>query len=367
MHTILRGPRAVASALLVVLAVVAAACSGGGVDVAEDEPTTTSTTSTSTTTTTTTEPEGPPSPLTGEALDDESILDAPAIVVKISNNNTVQDSWAGIERADVVIEERIEARATRFAAIFHSDLPDRVGPIRSGRTSDLDLLTNLGAPILVYSGANTTVTGQLRGLERDDLVTLVVDRATNVDLVRDDSLGRPDNLFSDLGEILEKYRDDAGTATPLFAAGFDADAPSGGESGDGATVDGADSVAFVWDGEGSYVRVQNGEIHETADGEPFAFANVVVYETVYRRSTIDPDSVDADTVGEGAVHILRDGRRYSGTWSRAANTDPFLFTDADGNEIALTPGSTWVTLAPAGSYGFEVDDETAALLTEADG
>ena len=45
-----------------------------------------------------------------------------------------------------LLEERSEERATRFAAIYHSDIPDLVGPIRSARTTDLDLLTNLGTP-----------------------------------------------------------------------------------------------------------------------------------------------------------------------------------------------------------------------------
>ena len=258
----------VALVLLVMLIVVLSG--DGGVDVADEEPTTTTTTSTTTTTTTTTTvPSGPWLPLTGESVEDGSpVLDQAAIVVKISNNEgaggSAQDfnNWRGLDLADVVIEERIEVDATRFAAVFHSVLPESVGPIRSGRTSDVDLLSNLGGPILVYSGANPSVTGQLRALAADGLVSLVVDRGTNVDLVRDTEFRAPDNLYSDLIEIEEKYGEEAGAATPLFEYGpATRTERSAGVDGPGVTIEGFDTVSFVWDETRGYVRVQLSLIH----------------------------------------------------------------------------------------------------------
>ncbi|MEZ5244785.1 MAG: DUF3048 domain-containing protein [Acidimicrobiales bacterium] len=344
---------------------------GGGDDGAVDvvASSTTSSTTTTSTTTTSTLPSGPFAPLTGEHIDaDSPLLDRAAIVVKISNNMSVQDNWQGIDQADVVIEERIEANATRFAAVFHSILPESVGPIRSGRTSDLDLLANLGTPILVYSGANPSVTGQLRSLENDGLVTLVVDRGTNVDLVRDNAFSRPDNLFSNLVEIEEKYRDGAGVALPLFEY---REATSGDRSAgvdvDGVTVKGADTVSFVWDETRGYVRVQNGDVHTTLDGTPFVFDNIVVLEVEYTPSTFAPGSVDAKTVGAGTLNLLIGGTRYEGTWSRESSTSAYQFFDAAGDPLRLDPGQTWMTLVPAGSYEFVVAPEIAALALEADG
>lgn len=347
----------------------------GGVSVADEEPdTTTTSTTTTTTTTTSTVPQGPWLPLTGEEVEDGSpLLDQPAVVVKISNNEgaggSAQDfnNWRGLELADVVIEERIEVDATRFAAVFHSTLPESVGPIRSGRTSDLALLSNLGSPVLVYSGANPSVTGQLRALEREGLVTLVVDRGNNVDLVRDTEFRAPDNLYSDLVEIEEKYRDGAGAALPIFEhRGVSGDERSAGVDGPGVTVEGFDTVSFVWDETRGYVRVQDGEVHTTLDGTPLVFTNVVVFEAVYERSTIDPDSVDAETVGSGVVNLLIGGRRHEGTWVRETRTDPYRFFDADGEPLPLDPGRTWMTLVPADDYEFAVADEISALVLEGD-
>lgn len=367
-----------AGGILVALIVIVGAfvLFGGGSDdvvVADPTTTTTSTTSTTSTTTTTTLPSGPFAPLTGEHADEDSpLFERAAIVVKISNNvgRSAQDygNWRGIDQADVVIEERIEANATRFAAVFHSILPEAVGPIRSGRTSDLDLLTNLGTPILVYSGANPSVTGQLRALQNDDLVALVVDRGTNVDLVRDNDFPRPDNLFSNLVEIEEKYRDRAGVAQPLFEyRQADRGERTIGTDSEGVTVEGADTVSFVWDESRGYVRVQNGEIHATLDEAPLVFDNIVVLEVEYNRSRIDPASVDAETVGAGPLNLLIGGKRYPGTWMRDSRTASYSFFDAAGDPLRLDPGQTWMTLVPEGAYEFEVAPEIAALVAESDG
>lgn len=222
--------------------------------------------------------------------------------------------------------------------------------------------------MLVYSGANPSVNGQLRALQNDGLVTLVVDRGTDVDLVRDNDFRRPDNLFSNLVEIEEKYRDSAGAATPLFEY---LQAGRGertlGTEVDGVTVDGADTVSFVWDETRGFVRVQNGEVHATLEGTPFVFDNIVVLEVEYTPSTFAPGSVDAKTVGTGPLNLLIGGERYEGTWVRDTRTDSYTFFDAEGEPLRLDPGQTWMTLVPTGSYEFAVAPEIAALALEAEG
>ena len=56
------------------------------------------------------------------------------------------------------VMEMVEGRITRFAAVFHSRDSDPVGPIRSGRSQDVDLLTALRQPLFAWSGGNPGVT-----------------------------------------------------------------------------------------------------------------------------------------------------------------------------------------------------------------
>jgi hypothetical protein len=77
-------------------------------------------------------------PLTGEPLESEDeILQRPALVAKIDNNAAAVPNHSGLAVADIVFEEVVEGRTTRFAAVFHSQSSDPIGPIRSGapRTS----------------------------------------------------------------------------------------------------------------------------------------------------------------------------------------------------------------------------------------
>ena len=89
-------------------------------------------------------------PLTGAPAADESILNRPALVVKIDNHPRARPQW-GLNQADLVFEENVE-QLTRFAAVFHSQGSDPVGPIRSGRQQDIDLLGSLNHPLFAWSG-----------------------------------------------------------------------------------------------------------------------------------------------------------------------------------------------------------------------
>ena len=133
------------------------------------------------------------------------------------------------------------------------------------------------------------------------------------------------------------------------------------------TIEGFDTVSFVWDETRGYVRVQDGVVHTTLDETPLVVTNVVVFETEYRRSTINPGSVDAETVGSGVVNLLIGGERFEGTWARESRTDPYRFFDAAGDPLPLDPGRTWMTLVPSGDYEFTVADDISALVAEVDG
>ena len=159
-------------AALATLALVAAACGGGGDESADSTapstsmattttPTTTieATTTSSTSTTSTTVPETIRQPLTGAPLGSaEEIIARPALVAKIDNNPRAVPNHSGLAVADIVFEEVVEARTTRFAAAFHSQSSDPIGPIRSGRTQDVDLFTSFFFPLFVWSGGNPGVT-----------------------------------------------------------------------------------------------------------------------------------------------------------------------------------------------------------------
>src|SRR4051812_704083 len=124
-----------------------------------DESTTAATSGASTSSaasTSSTIPADPVMPLTGLPISDPTAAARVALVVKIDNHPDARPQ-SGLNQADIVYEENVE-QLTRFAAVFQTNEPDPVGPIRSGRTQDVELLGSLNKPIFAWSGGNPGVT-----------------------------------------------------------------------------------------------------------------------------------------------------------------------------------------------------------------
>ena len=226
--------------LLISFALVASACGGGGDEEATAE--TSSTSSSSTTpesTTTTTVPPGPPAPLTGLPVADQAAADRPALIIKIDNSdgsdclNSARPQ-VGINQADIVIEELVEG-ITRFMAVFQSNIPPVVGPVRSARSSDVDLITAFKKPMFGWSGNNSNVGADLYRV-RNSFVNVGYDSQWSSRYFRE-TKGRcaPHNLFASPPDLYEAAPE---ALTPDRPFAFRT-AGQGLPAGMGATTEGA--------------------------------------------------------------------------------------------------------------------------------
>ncbi|MEU2184909.1 DUF3048 N-terminal domain-containing protein, partial [Streptomyces thermolilacinus] len=82
----------------------------------------------------------------------------PVLAVKIDNVRAARPH-TGLGAADLVYVEQVEAGLTRFLAVYASQQPPRVGPVRSARESDVELLRQFGRPALAYSGVRSALKG----------------------------------------------------------------------------------------------------------------------------------------------------------------------------------------------------------------
>lgn len=273
----------------------------------------------------------PVDPLTGGRVNDR-----PVIAVKVENIAAARPQ-VGLSGADIVFVEEVEGAQTRLVAVYHSRFPDRLGPVRSARNTDVRLLPLFGKPGLVYSGANTRVQ---RNLDAASIVP--ISRST-----RDHRRIAPHNVFVDLAKIAKSAR--LRPAQPIGWA-F-ADKVDGGTAKVGTvkTRVGNDRFRFDYDN-GRYTVRWRGERY--ADGDSGAITradNVVVMKVRNRadgnRDVLGSASVLSETVGHGKVSIYRDGRRITGAWRRNKVSGPLRFRAADGEIIPLKPGQTWVALS----------------------
>jgi hypothetical protein len=275
------------------------------------------------------------------------------VVVKIDNVDAARPQ-TGIQYADVVYEEEVEGGLSRLAAVFQSNYPSQVGPVRSGRLTDEGIADDLNRPVLAFSGANGLFLPILSGQP----VTLVDDDNYPDDFVRiGDNI--PHNLYTDVATLAGLAASPA-APQPLFTY-----VPAGRSFGGSGVTPAAGmslsfpaaSVTWTWSPSlGRWTRTQNGTPDVVVGGQQLSATNVVVYFVDYVSSGLatgegaPPTEIpEGILTGSGPVWVFSAGQVVKGTWSRPSLTTPASYTDAAGQPIALTPGNTWVELAPTGT------------------
>jgi len=335
---------------VVVLSMLGAACGGGKKQAAG--------------TTTTTQP--PPStstapavaanagPLTGLSADPPGPA-RPALVVKIDNAPKARPQ-AGINDADVVVEEGVEGGVTRFATLFQSHDAPAVGPVRSARSTDLLFARQLGRPLFAYSGANAVFEGLV---QKAPLVNVGVSRFPTA-YHREPGRPAPYNLFSETKALFASAADDVTPPPPLFSYRAVGEAPPEAGSEPAPRVEAVwklnitTTVVYGWDEPSkTFRRTTDGAPHLDAARVQVAPQNVVFQVVSYHNTGLVDRSgaqvPEADLVGEGDAWVLTGGRLVKGHWSRPADDRTTTYTLPSGEPIRLTPGRTWLELVPVGN------------------
>lgn len=271
----------------------------------------------------------------------------PALAIKVENHPEARPQ-ASLNDADVVVEEPVEGGYTRFIVIFHCGHSDRVGPVRSGRTTDPDYLRQLGETLLGYSGAAPGVT---RHLQRSELVDVNYNVATGA-YIRDAGRIAPHNLYTST-EALWKAGRGSGTRPGQL---FDYSAAWDGKAKATSTVhlpfSSVADVVWTWSRRDHVWLRSHGEAaHMLEDGSQVSATNVVIQVVEVTNGRIvdaaGNPSPSVELIGSGRAYVLRDGRVIKGRWERDRLDELTRFITKDGTEIALVPGRTWVELLPS--------------------
>ena len=340
-------------------------------DQSNDESGKTSEPSASGTTSTTTPQQKPVSdqereflaPFRGTPIDSTELY-SPPLALKIDNAPTALPQQ-GLQDADIVFEELVEGGLTRFLAIFHSQIPTSVGPIRSGRSTDIPLLMPFDGALFGWSGSNWAF--------RKLLDTVAI---TDVGLYRNPSHYwrqteriSPSNLWVRASQLFNKEAHDPHSSEPLWPYELPEETTSGpSREIKGVKVDwGSTKVEHLWDAARSgWARSQNDDPHVVLDlkGEQHELApeNLIIQFTKYvltNEEDVNGARIPLGLVSEGSgtALILKDGGLIEGRWIKANVTVHTDFFDNQGRLVAMSPGSTWVLLAPRDSVEIlEIDD-----------
>ena len=338
-------------ALAVAFAALALSCGGKAEDAGPASVTTGAGTTTAPSTTTTTEAPKPVMPLAGTSVTDAALAGRVALVVKIDNVNDLSRPQSGINDADIVYEEKIEGPISRFAAIFHSKSPDEIGPVRSGRSTDVAIVSALNHPLYAFSGANEIFIKQLRAAP---LIDIGYDIHPN-DYDRKKGRQAPDNVFTSTDRLRALTPEGTGPPpTQLTYRKADAKDQAGGVdvkgfaySFGGGPV--GQPVTFTWNpATKTWDRTQKGSAHVDSAGKVISPPNVIVQMTPYRDTgLVDLSKTpvpEALLVGEGDAWVFVNAKAYKATWSKPTLDAVTTYRGADGKQIEVNPGQTWIGL-----------------------
>ncbi|GAA1966555.1 DUF3048 domain-containing protein [Microbacterium deminutum] len=282
------------------------------------------------------------SPLRGtEVL--ASTITGPALSAKVDDHWDARPQW-GLEHTDLVFEELVEGGITRYVAVWFSDVPAEIGPVRSIRPMDPDIVTSLGG-IVAYSG------GQQRFVDMmldTPVHNAIHGGADDRFMYRTAAKAAPHNVIVKAQELRAAYasipppQQFAYTSIPRAAS-----AASYGTPASRIDVRFASGTArsWTWDAaSGAYLRAQDGAADLDAEGARLKATNVVAMSVGIDWSYgIIPRTI---MIGSGPAWISTGGRTLQATWTKTSRESPIRLTDQHGVPISLAPGNTWIELVP---------------------
>ncbi len=285
-------------------------------------------------------------PLTGlEAPSAEAIIQRVASV-KIENSPEARPQ-TNLQLADVVYETVTEGGITRFNALFHSQAPDVVGPVRSARLSDIYIVPQYHA-LFAFSGASSQVNSAVKAAGIENLSQ---DAGVTKPYTRSSKRSAPHNLYGSVPEMRAEAQRLSWAAPTLTITGLAFDQNPAVETTPTITqvsipFSNANTVQWTYDAAtDAYLRVNNGKAFmDAGTGAQVSARNVVVIWAQYKPAGSDKvgsTTYDIVLAGSGRASVFRNGQRYDCTWEATKDAPP-AFKAADGTQVKLSPGNTWM-------------------------
>ena len=329
------------------------------------------------TTTETSVPETPKVPivwsLTGLPGPDDAQIQ-PIVVVKIENDPFVRPQ-TGLERADMVFEELVEGGMTRFAAVYQSDIPEEVGPVRSVRHVDVAIAEPMADAFVFSGGARRT----MKFVQQKIPTTISIINEGAPGMYRKPGIPAPHDLFLKMNEMLDsiaakntsstgffvrpEVKPVSASASPTASADSSASPIPSSTALTGKPVTSVEvrfsnfaSPNWKWDATNKmWMRSEGIKPFLNKDGTQFGTNNLVIVEVReidagYKGQTggYVPRTV---LTGSGRAWVLSDGKAIEVAWNKPFVDAQMELTDLDGNPFTMPTGRTWVELLPVIAEG----------------
>lgn len=289
------------------------------------------------------------STLTGEKVPDQTSVTQAVTAVMIENSPDARPQ-SGVKQAGVVFEAVAEGGITRFLALYQSAKPNLVGPVRSVRLYYVDWLAPFQASVAHIGGSKFALDEVRNGNYRD------IDQFFNSGSYwRASDRYAPHNVYTSF-ERLDALNQKKGYMSSVFT-GWQRKDGSPSKSPNATVIDVKISgipynSRYQYDAtSNTYLRSQGGAQHIDREAGQIAPSSVIVMDTTMTKVFEDGYREQITTIGSGRARVFQDGVVIEGTWTKKDRGSQITFTTADGKDIPLNRGQTWITAVPANQGG----------------
>jgi hypothetical protein len=269
------------------------------------------------------------------------------LVVKI-DDTTQAHPQIGLEDADIVYIEQVEGGLTRLAAVFSSVIPERVGPVRSARISDIEILSQFGRVAFAYSGAQSKL---LPVIAAANLQDLGAQRQSPTIYTTDPERIQPYAMVLRADLLMQLIQEKGFAIDSAKSIGFTfGSLPEGGAVTEKVVMNWpAATYSATWSEEDGRWLLSHNNAVNYADSGLVLGPSTLIIQMVSITPSEYKDKVGgvtpfSQTVGSGKAYVLRDGQRFTTTWTRPSAEAGTTFTFADGSIMNFDPGQIWIAL-----------------------
>ncbi|MGV8886351.1 MAG: DUF3048 domain-containing protein [Microbacteriaceae bacterium] len=289
-------------------------------------------------------------PLTGRIIEAGTAIN-PSIAAKIDNHPAARPQ-VGLETTDIVFEELVEGGLTRYVAVWQSRIPAELGPVRSIRPMDPDIVSAFGG-IIAYSGGQFRFVELMKAAPVYNAIHGQSDTAKT--FYRSKTKRAPHNVLVKAREVVAQHAD---LKPPVQQFGYSLDVLTSTAAIEGtattkivARFGSSSAPSWLWDAaSATWLRSQAGVKDLATTGAQLSAANVVVMRVKVDNSLGVPKT---ELVSSGEAWVSTGGATVHARWSKGSATARIRFVDDNGAAILLAPGNTWIELVPStGSVAF---------------
>ena len=285
-------------------------------------------------------------PLTHEERDNEDQAKKKIFAVMLDNHDDARPQ-AQISKADIIYEYRVEGEFTRYMALFQSNFPENVGPVRSARPYFVQTAKEYNA---IYAHWGGSVAG-LEEVKKRNVVDLDGIALEGIVFHRNKNVGKraPHNGYISLPE-LENYLVEKGvdvndnTASLNF---YDKEANIEGLDVGEITLNFNNryKTNFIYDeATGKYKYIRQGQpVIDEATGQEFDTDNLVV---LFQKGVVagPKGTLKMANIGTGTGLLLQKGKLAPITWEKANEDARTILKYPDGTEVKFYPGRTFFSI-----------------------